>query len=182
MGHGRGTPRLEMKPEHVLPRPETPVRKFTANALARQAWPTPDKDTLLDETADVDVKKRRPESRVADSAWPAEGLRTPEQGKPVLWPSSVRSVQSIQELTRSLRRSSRSASGDLRAAASQGPPGDDDQSEPKAQPPASSASDLNLERIASSSSYDPVTDKGKRPLRTMTDVYVSAPLVSSNPQ
>jgi hypothetical protein len=32
-------------------------------------------------------------------------------------------------------------------------------------------SDINIERIASSSSYDPVTDKGKRPLRSMTDVY-----------
>jgi hypothetical protein len=34
-------------------------------------------------------------------------------------------------------------------------------------------SDINIERIASSSSYDPVTDKGKRPLLSMTDVYVS---------
>jgi hypothetical protein len=32
---------------------------------------------------------------------------------------------------------------------------------------------LHLEQIPSSSTYDPVTDKGKRPLRGMTDVYVS---------
>lgn len=74
---------------------------------------------------------------------------------------------------RSLRRNHRTASGDLRAAATTQAQETDDQSERKPQPPASSASDLNLERIASSSSYDPVTDKGKRPLRNMTDVYVS---------
>jgi hypothetical protein len=34
--------------------------------------------------------------------------------------------------------------------------------------------DLSLiERIPSSSTYDPITDKGKRPVRSMTDVYVS---------
>ncbi|GKZ22784.1 hypothetical protein AbraCBS73388_008960 [Aspergillus brasiliensis] len=180
VGHGRGTPRLEMKPEHVLPRPVTPTRKFTDNALARQAWPTPDKETPFDENADVEVKKRRPDSRLVDGRWPAEVLKTPEQDKPILRPSSsIRGFNSMHNMTpnleqtptpRSLRRSHRNASGDLRAAATQAQESDD-QSEPKPQPPASSASDLNLERIASSSSYDPVTDKGKRPLRNMTDVY-----------
>ncbi|TPR05941.1 hypothetical protein CAN33_0018930 [Aspergillus niger] len=182
VGHERGTPRLEMKPEHVLPRPETPTRKFTDNALARQAWPTPDKETPFDENTDVEVKKRRPESRVVDGRWPAEVLKTPEQDKPILRPtsSSIRGVKSMHNITpnleqtptpRSLRRNHRTASGDLRAAATTQAQETDDQSERKPQPPASSASDLNLERIASSSSYDPVTDKGKRPLRNMTDVY-----------
>ncbi|BCS14164.1 hypothetical protein ALUC_60720S [Aspergillus luchuensis] len=178
VGHGRGTPRLEMKPEHVLPRPETPTRKFTDNALARQAWPTPDKETPFD---DVDVKKRSPEGQLVDGRWPAEVLKTPEQDKPILRPSSsIRGVKSMHNMTpnleqtptpRSLRRNHRTASGDLRAAATTQAQESDDQSERKPQPPASSASDLNLERIASSSSYDPVTDKGKRPLRNMTDVY-----------
>jgi hypothetical protein len=33
--------------------------------------------------------------------------------------------------------------------------------------------DLDQEHIASSSTYDPITDKGKRPVRDMADVYVS---------
>ncbi|KAF7171891.1 hypothetical protein CNMCM6106_006245 [Aspergillus hiratsukae] len=70
MGSEHGTPRLEMKPEHVLPRPETPIRKFTDNALARQTWPVSDNDKLKsseDEDADLVVKKRRP-----GNEWPAE--------------------------------------------------------------------------------------------------------------
>lgn len=54
-------------------------------------------------------------------------------------------------------------SGDLRAASRAL------QEENGPQPPPT---DINIERIASSSSYDPVTDKGKRPIRGMTDVYV----------
>lgn len=43
-----------------------------------------------------------------------------------------------------------------------------------AQPPAQQQTpdDRLLEQLPSSSSYDPITDKGKRPLRGMTDVYV----------
>jgi hypothetical protein len=74
-----------------------------------------------------------------------------------------------------------SASGDLRAAAlaaSEGPAIAATESERQSrattpQPQSRSPTDLNVERIASSSSYDPVTDKGKKPARTMTDVYVS---------
>ncbi|THC88384.1 hypothetical protein EYZ11_012168 [Aspergillus tanneri] len=160
----RGTPCLEMKPEHILPRPETPVRKFTDNALARQSWPTPERDHIADEDEDIGLKKHR---RTVDSKWPME-IQTPEQGMPILRPtgsaSSIRSLQSVQS-ARSLRRMGRSTSGDLRAAAASQPPG--------SQPPPHSPlpTDLNIERIASSSSYDPVTDKGKRPLRAMTDVY-----------
>ncbi|PKX98629.1 involucrin repeat protein [Aspergillus novofumigatus IBT 16806] len=115
-----GTPRLEMKPEHVLPRPETPIRKFTDNALARQTWPVADNDKFKsseDEDAALVVKKRRP-----GNEWPAEVLKTPDQGIPILRPSSVSSIKSAQSnhsLTggqRSLRRTSRNTSGDLRAA------------------------------------------------------------------
>ncbi|RHZ67748.1 involucrin repeat protein [Aspergillus thermomutatus] len=169
-----GTPRLEMKPEHVLPRPETPIRKFTDNALARQAWPVSDNDKLqssADEDAGLAVKKRRP-----GNEWPAEILKTPDQGMPILRPSSVSSIKSVQSNysvtggQRSLRRTSRNTSGDLRAA-SQAQESHSPQPHDTPQPPQPPPSDLNIERIASSSSYDPVTDKGKRPIRAMPDVY-----------
>ena len=135
----RDTPRLEVKPEHVLPRPHTPVRKFTDNALAREAWPTPENDKR---SRDDLLKSHR------ESASPI--LKTPEQSMPALKPSNRKG---------NLRRTNRRASGDLRAVSrsldSQPPP------------------NLDLDQLPSSSSYDPVTDKGKRPLRNMSDVYVS---------
>ncbi|KXG54678.1 uncharacterized protein PGRI_078220 [Penicillium griseofulvum] len=109
---------LEMKPEHVLPRPQTPIRKFTDNAFDRESWPT-----------DKDFK---------------EILKTPEG--PILKPSTS---------SGKLRRTNRSISGDLRAASRA----------------LDSQPSLDLDQLPSSSSYDPVTDKGKRPLRNMSDVY-----------
>ncbi|CAG8919830.1 unnamed protein product [Penicillium nalgiovense] len=122
----RGTPRLEMKPEHVLPRPQTPVRKFTDNAFDREAWPKENK------------KGEGSKSEI---------LKTPEQGMPILKPSTS---------SGKLRRTNRSISGDLRAAS---------------RALDSQPSNLDLDQLPSSSSYDPVTDKGKRPLRNMSDVY-----------
>ncbi|CRL25186.1 Transcription regulator LuxR, C-terminal [Penicillium camemberti] len=119
----RGTPRLEMKPEHVLPRPQTPVRKFTDNAFDREAWPT--------------------ENQKGEDF--NEIQKTPEQG--ILKPSTS---------SGKLRRTNRSISGDLRAAS---------------RALDSQPSNLDLDQLPSSSSYDPVTDKGKRPLRNMSDVY-----------
>ncbi|KAJ5509059.1 hypothetical protein N7527_011202 [Penicillium freii] len=117
----RGTPRLEMKPEHVLPRPQTPVRKFTDNAFDREAWPTENQKEDFQEIQ-----------------------KTPEQG--ILKPSTS---------SGKLRRTNRSISGDLRAASRA----------------LDSQPSLDLDQLPSSSSYDPVTDKGKRPLRNMSDVY-----------
>lgn len=131
-----GTPRLEIKPEHVLPRPTTPVRKFTDNALAREAWPTPENEKAH-RSAD-------------DLARGSPVLQTPEQGMPVLKPSSSKGK---------LRRTNRSASSDLRAASRA----------LDSQPPRN----LDLDQLPSSSSYDPVTDKGKAAVRNMPDVYVS---------
>lgn len=189
MDSSRGTPRLQMKPEHVLPRPETPTpgRKFTDNALARQTWPTPEKEEHGDEGIIKNPKSR------SSSQTLVEPPKTPEQGMPILKPSSVKSantsMQNLQNsspsVSRSLRRTSnrrtpsaRSASGDLRAASRalehpQPPAAQPPQPQPQPQPQPSPPSDFNVERIASSSSYDPVTDKGKRPVRGMTDVYVS---------
>ncbi|KAJ6051981.1 hypothetical protein N7460_002515 [Penicillium canescens] len=129
-GHGattgrRGTPRLEIKPEHVLPRPQTPVRKFTDTAFDRESWPTPENESRKGSREDL---KR-------------EITKTPEQ---VLKPSTS---------SGKLRRTNRSTSGDLRAASLAG-------SQPS-----------DLDQLPSSSSYDPVTDKGKRPVRNMSDVY-----------
>ncbi|KAL4783615.1 hypothetical protein BJX76DRAFT_329230 [Aspergillus varians] len=170
-----GTPRLEMKPEHVLPRPETPVRKFTENALGRRAWPTPD-------NSDDDwekVQKPSPLSLSPERGSRSGILKTPEQDKPRLHPSRPGSTRSSAH---SLRRVVHSTSGDLRAAAlaaSEAPapavtPATENerQSRPTTpQPPSRAPTDLNTGEIASSSSYDPVTDKGKKPLRSMTDVY-----------
>jgi hypothetical protein len=180
---GDGTPRLEIKPEHILPRPETPVRKFTETALGRRAWPTPD-------NSDDDWEKiEKPSPRLSPDRGMRPGiLKTPEHDKPVLRPSGSASARSSSH---SLRRVVHSASGDLRAAALAATaatataiaiageaPEEERQSRPRTpqpQAPAASRSptDLNVERIASSSSYDPVTDKGKQPVRSMTDVYVS---------
>ncbi|KAJ5178832.1 hypothetical protein N7492_002042 [Penicillium capsulatum] len=129
-----GTPRLEIKPEHVLPRPTTPVRKFTDNALARERWPTPDNE----QARSLD----HPSTRGSPV------LETPEQGMPVLKPSSSKGK---------LRHTNRSASGDLRAVSQA----------LDSQPPGN----LDLDQLPSSSSYDPVTDKGKGPARNMPDVY-----------
>lgn len=167
-----GTPRLEMKPEHVLPRPETPVRKFTETALGRRAWPSPD-------NSDDDwekIQKPSPKGLSPERGLQSEILKTPEQDKPVLRPSRPGSATSS---THSLRRVVHSASGDLRAAALAASPAvapateREHQSRPTTPQPSQAPTDLNVGEIASSSSYDPVTDKGKRPVRSMTDVYVS---------
>ncbi|KAL4807009.1 hypothetical protein BDV18DRAFT_159232 [Aspergillus unguis] len=167
-----GSPVLDLKPEHVLPapRPETPVRKFTDTSMGRRAWPTPE-----NETDDDWEKIQKPSLQVSPE--PSRlGLKTPEQNKPILRPSSG----SARSSTNSLRRIVHSGSGDLRAAAlaaseTSAPAATPErarQSRPATpQPPAQAPTDLDEGEIASSSSYDPVTDKGKRPIRSMTDVY-----------
>lgn len=142
-----GTPRLEIKPEHVLPRPHTPVRKFTDNAMARETWPTPDNEHNDKSRSHDDLSKASKLSGESGSPM----TQTPEQGIPVLKPSGSKGK---------LRRTNRSTSSDLRGAS---------KALGSSQPPPT----LDLDQLPSSSSYDPVTDKGKRPLRNMSDVYVS---------
>lgn len=141
--HG-GTTRLDIKPEHVLPRPLTPVRKFTDNAMARETWPTPENEKARSQD---DLSKASKFSGESGSPM----TQTPEQGMPVLKPSGSKGK---------LRRTNRSTSSDLRGAS---------KALDSSQPPPN----LDLDQLPSSSSYDPVTDKGKRPLRNMSDVYVS---------
>ncbi|KAJ5088001.1 hypothetical protein N7456_011617 [Penicillium angulare] len=141
-----GTPRLEIKPEHVLPpsrspaRPVTPVRKFTDTSRDREAWPTPENEQARRSQDDLSRSRSSGDSPI---------LKTPEQGMPVLKPSGSKGK---------LRRTNRSTSSDLRAAS---------RALDDSQPPPN----LDLDQLPSSSSYDPVTDKGKRPLRNMSDVY-----------
>ncbi|KAE8335063.1 hypothetical protein BDV24DRAFT_169573 [Aspergillus arachidicola] len=168
MHQEQGTPCLEMKPEHVLPRPETLIRKFTDNALARQAWPTLDKDG----DQDFHIRKRG-SARSIDHEWPTGAIQTPERGVPILRPSSMGSIKSVHSAhsQRSLRRMDRSASGDLRTASQAQTGARQSARSPQPPPVEPPPSDFNIEHLASSSSYDPVTDKGKRPLRDMTNVY-----------
>lgn len=142
-GHGE-TPRLEIKPEHVLPRPQTPVRKFTDNAMARETWPTSENEKARSQDDPHKASKLSGESG-------SPMTQTPDQGMPVLKPSGSKGK---------LRRTNRSTSSDLRGAS---------KALDSSQPPPT----LDLDQLPSSSSYDPVTDKGKRPLRNMSDVYVS---------
>jgi len=145
-----GTPRLDIKPEHILPptrtpaRPVTPVRKFTDTSRDRSAWPTPENEEARRSQEDLSPH------RGSGGSGASPILKTPEQGMPVLKPSGSKGK---------LRRTNRSTSSDLRAASRA----------LDSQPPSST----DLDQLPSSSSYDPVTDKGKRPLRNMSDVYVS---------
>lgn len=160
-----GKPRLEIKPVESLPRTPrstSPIRKYTGNAWAQQATKKHGENPVI-------------KPPVRQNSLPiARRPQTPER-KPILRPSSMSNFHGVPtmqqtphspDVPRSLRRKSkttRDMGGDLRAASRTL------QEENGSQPPPT---DINIERIASSSSYDPVTDKGKRPIRGMTDVYV----------
>ena len=161
-----GKPRLEIKPVESLrprtPRSTSPIRKYTGNAWAQQATKKHGENPVI-------------KPPVRQNSLPiARRPQTPER-KPILRPSSMSNFHGVPnmqqtphspDVPRSLRRKSkttRDMSADLRAASRAL------QEENGSQPPPT---DINIERIASSSSYDPVTDKGKRPIRGMTDVYV----------
>jgi hypothetical protein len=112
--------------------------------MARETWPTPENEKARSQD---DLHKANKLS--GESGSPV--TQTPDQGMPVLKPSGSKGK---------LRRTNRSTSSDLRGAS---------KALDSSQPPPT----LDLDQLPSSSSYDPVTDKGKRPLRNMSDVYVS---------
>lgn len=97
-------------------------------------------------------------------------IRTPDQMRS----ASGLSYRSSGTATPPLRRVDRSASGDLRGASKK----DEAKSGAKISSEINERPDLNLNlnlesaNIPSSSTYDPVTDKGKS-RADMTDVYVS---------
>lgn len=171
-----GKPLLEIKPVESLrprtPRSTSPIRKYMGNAWAQQATKKHGENEVI-----------RPPVR-QNSLPVARRPQTPER-KPILRPSSMSNFHGAPnmqqaphspDVPRSLRRKSkttRDMSGDLRAASRAL------QEENGSQPPPT---DINIERIASSSSYDPVTDKGKRPIRGMTDVYEAWGETPSSPR
>ncbi|EEP76006.1 predicted protein [Uncinocarpus reesii 1704] len=94
-------------------------------------------------------------------------LKTPENSE-IARPASIVSVESLRS-TDSLRLRRSPGSGDLRAQRKAELIGRKNES-----PTQSETEGATIEALASSSSYDPVTDKGKHPLRGMAaDVYVS---------
>lgn len=189
MGSPAGTTRLEMKPEHVLqPQPQTPTR--TASDQQHEPVKTPSRSVSQPRPAGANPtpdsqQMRRPGSMGSlptattamattmrsrnNSVVQLQSPRTPQR-QPTSSNSSIGSSPA-GSMPRGLRRTgpaSRTPSNDLRSASralegAKKPP----------QPPEFPPADVNLEHIASSSSYDPVTDKGKRPVRGMSDVIVS---------
>ena len=173
--------------------PDTdPSKMVTSTDLdSRLSWPTVDEDKHsvdLERSRSRNTDKRRA-SRLSEVSTPVMTLPKPEQrsasGK------SDQSIESINAIIRTppeqvrsasgmsyrssgtppLRRSDRSVSSDLRLASKK--------SDAKSLGKKGKVADLNnnddVDNVASSSTYDPVTDKGKTRLRDMADVYVSLP-------
>ncbi|KAG5304115.1 involucrin repeat protein [Histoplasma capsulatum G186AR] len=141
------SPQLVLGQEHILPQPKSPQ-------ASRLSYPGSE--------ATLDIpKKRRPEQsptsgkgRSASSPY-ADELKTEFQ-KEATWPVNTGSAVPASG-SPGLRRIRSPRSTELRAAS-------------KAQARARDL-DLDVEGIPSSSSYDPLTDKGKRAVRGMEDVY-----------
>ena len=148
--------------------------------FARLSWPAVDEET---HSVDLDRSKsrntnsdRRSSSRHSSvPVLPIDFVRQHDTERRSVSGASVRSSESINAIIRApeyqspstppLRRVDRSMSGDLRAASKR------DQAK---KPTKLSETELEAEPvIASSSTYDPATDKGKNPIIKMTDVYVS---------
>ena len=169
----------------------------TYDSMSRQAWPMADEEKYvvgersrsrnsdqLSNLSSQQARHRGEEYRTASamsavSAASAASItsdnsihaiiRTPDQVRS----ASGLSYRSSETLTPPLRRVDRSASGDLRGASQRS----------EARSRAKSSSEHGADRgigIPSSSTYDPVTDKGKSPAN-MTDVYVSHQQCSWNP-
>ena len=173
------------------PHPDNPRRLgllSTEDIISRLSWPDVD-----DEKHSVDLERSRSRNTDKDRQSPGQGSRPPsltidprrsqDQARRSTSGASVGSNESISAIIRSpppistppLRRVDRSLSGDLRAANKRSP---SDASEKAEKRGKARATDVQLqpditENIASSSTYDPVTDKGKGRIVKMTDFYVS---------
>ena len=167
----------------------------TDDVLARLSWPAVDEDK---HSVDLERSRSRNTDRRASSrhsnvsALVSDAVRPRETEHRSLSGASIRSGDSINAIIRTpeqfhsasglsnrsgtppLRRvDTRSVSGDLRAASKRGEAKDlakpaEGEAEPEAAPALSLA-------IPSSSTYDPVKDKGKSRAKDMADVYVSYP-------
>ena len=170
----------------------------TDDVLARLSWPAVDEDK---HSVDLERSRsrntdRRPSSRHSNvSALVNDGVKQRESEHRSLSGASIRSGESINAIIRTpeqfrsasalsnqsgtppLRRvDTRSVSGDLRAASKRGeaenlakPAESEAEPAPAPTPPAFSLA------TPSSSTYDPVKDKGKSRVKEMADIYVSNP-------
>lgn len=154
-----GSPQLAIGPEHILPPPASRLSYSGSDTAENPPPPQPP-------TLDIPKKRRverspTSENRRSASNPYADEPRTPEHKE---HKETTRSVSAGG--SPGLRRVHSARSTDLRAASKQ--------AQTSARDP-----DLDVEGIPSSSSYDPVTDKGKRPVRGMEDVYVGHSVCSS---
>ena len=167
----------------------------TDDLISRLSWPDVDEES---HSVDLERSRSRPADKDRRSSGPQskklslvtdparhDGERRSTSG------ASIKSNDSINAIIRSprmhasetppphLRRASRSISSDLRAASRRDETssvGSDAKRSKDAKPRKASLGDVDLDRgaaIASSSTYDPVNDKGKGRITRMTDVYVS---------
>ena len=162
----------------------------TDDMLSKLDWPDIDEDREivdLERSMSRNTEKDRRASGRHSKPSPLSADKQREGERRSLSGASIRSNDSINAIIRSpqeaphsatppLRRTDRSASGDLRAA-SRLSAGSSDASTKRDR---SAKSELKAKRnldgdevIASSSTYDPVTDKGKGRISKMADVYVS---------
>lgn len=170
----------------------------TDDVFARLSWPPVDEDK---HSVDLERSRSRNTDRRASSrhsnvsALVSDAMRQRESEHRSLSGASIRSGDSINAIIRTpeqfrsasglsnrsgtppLRRvDTRSVSGDLRAASKRGeanlakPVGREAEPEPAPAPALALAN-------PSSSTYDPVKDKGKNPVKDMADVYVSNPII-----
>ncbi|CAI7640519.1 unnamed protein product [Penicillium glandicola] len=150
-------PRSLFGPTDDYVRPRTPLHTIAEQERDDQAMGRRGTPRLEMKPEHVLPRPQTPVRKFTDNAfdreaWPTdkedfkEIIKTPDLG-PILKPSTS---------SGKLRRTNRSISGDLRAAS---------------RALDSQPSNLDLDQLPSSSSYDPVTDKGKRPQRNMSDVY-----------
>ncbi|MCJ1287997.1 hypothetical protein MMC26_007350 [Xylographa opegraphella] len=153
----------------------------TDKIISRLSWPTAEEENhSVDRLDRTKSRNSNPAQRSSSrhSPLPALAIDMAKQREPdfrSLSGASIRSGESISAYIRSpeiqspatppLRRVDRSVSGDLRAANKRGGANS---------LVKSTESELDTEPgFASSSTYDPVRDKGKERITKMTDVYVS---------
>ena len=161
----------------------------TDDILSRLSWPAVDEenhsvdlDRNLSRTENLEHRASSRQSNVSTLA--IDPHKHPEPERRSFSGASIRSGESIHAIIRTpdqirsasglsnrssgtppLRRVDRSVSGDLRAA--------NKRSEAKKTAKRAEAEAEPHVAIPSSSTYDPVTDKGKKPISVMADVYVS---------
>ena len=159
----------------------------TDELLSRMSWPAVDEDNHavdLDRSISRNTSSERRASGHQSnvSLMSADPSRHHEGEKRSFSGASIRSGESIHAIIRSpnglstkssstppLRRVDRSISGDLRGASKRG----------EARKLAKQAdAALESQTVASSSTYDPVIDKGKARIIPMTDVYVSLDMLT----